>query len=343
MTLSCFRNLFLDHVNTVKTLVYYFNPQTSILIWDDMFRKIDGTQWKVETMANLQEIEPVYWDYSSNLGRMSHMNLFHYHETFRNIWIATAFKGADGKQAALPQLNKRFQNHYTWLNLILNYVFAGEKKVYHFKGVILTGWSRYSHLDPLCELLPASLSSLVMNLLLIQKFRDGVTMSDTLLEAHVFFERYIVHKLTHELECDGNFIKHKNIDRAIANCNENNNTLVALFRRYNVIVNNIDSTFKSEIAIVSFVEYYYIYNRNLNIKHSETALSWCKKTFNEIVQWEKDMSLILKKYYDNFVVEEYIGYKTYSIKTKIKRILHMLKKYLKSHVWYRRSYNISLR
>ncbi|CAB3227633.1 unnamed protein product [Arctia plantaginis] len=336
------RNLFLDHMNTVKTLVYNFNPLISILMWDDMFRKINRNQWNEETMANLQEMEPVYWDYSPNLGRVSHMNLFRYHGTFRNIWIASAFKGADGKQAFLPELNKRFQNHYAWLNLILNYMFAGEKKVFNFKGVILTGWSRYSHLDPLCELLPSSLSSLVMNLLLIQKYRDGVTISDTLLEPHVFLERYIVKKLTGELNCNDNFIMHKNIGTAIATYNNKSNTLVASLKRYKILVTDIDATFKNDVAIVSLVEYY-SHIRNLNVQHSESALNWCKKILKEILRWEKETSLILMKYYDKFVIEEYIGYKTYSVKTKIKKTFHNLKQYLKVNVWKRRSYNFSFR
>ena len=36
-----------------------------------------------------------------------------------------------------------------------------------FQGLVLTGWSRYDHFAVLCELFPASLPSLVINLMLI--------------------------------------------------------------------------------------------------------------------------------------------------------------------------------
>lgn len=39
------------------------------------------------------------------------------------------------------------------------------------EGIILTGWSRYSHRQPLCELLATSLPSIVLNLI----YLDDVT------------------------------------------------------------------------------------------------------------------------------------------------------------------------
>jgi len=89
-----------------------------------------------------------------------------YAELFNGVWAASAFKGAFGEKQYIPDLYRHVQNHMSWLQ-----VMQREEKEEHwpvrFKGIILTGWSRYDHFAVLCELLPVSVPSLIVNLLLV--------------------------------------------------------------------------------------------------------------------------------------------------------------------------------
>ena len=48
----------------------------------------------------------------------------------------------------------------------------------NFRGIVLTGWSRYDHFAVLCELLPASIPSLVLNLVICSRGAHDVEASE---------------------------------------------------------------------------------------------------------------------------------------------------------------------
>jgi hexosaminidase len=83
-------------------------------------------------------------------------------EVFTSAWTASAFKGADGPTCSIPTIKKRVTNNLNWLD-VMSYEEAKFKDG-GFRGIVVTGWSRYDHFAVLAELLPAAVPSLVTNL-----------------------------------------------------------------------------------------------------------------------------------------------------------------------------------
>ena len=87
---------------------------------------------------------------------------------FRGVWMASCFKGATGSQQYVVNVNYHMQNHVQWLE-----VMRTTHQVHHpgmvVRGIALTGWTRYDHLMPLCEILPVAIPSLAMCLQFISQ------------------------------------------------------------------------------------------------------------------------------------------------------------------------------
>lgn len=81
-----------------------------------------------------------------------------YSGVFPNIWTATAFKGATGSSRQTPVISHHLSNHERWLEELGTHV----GKISEFRGVALTGWSRFDHYATMCELLPTAIPSLAL-------------------------------------------------------------------------------------------------------------------------------------------------------------------------------------
>ncbi|KAJ0170834.1 hypothetical protein K1T71_013606 [Dendrolimus kikuchii] len=88
-------DIFVNHLQSVIGFVKEISPDTKVLMWDDMFRGINSDLPK----TILHDTEPVYWDYKPKIT-ISHIDLMKYRRKFQNIWIASAFKGADDRRSA---------------------------------------------------------------------------------------------------------------------------------------------------------------------------------------------------------------------------------------------------
>jgi hypothetical protein len=104
------------------------------LLWHDMMRDWDSRALK--RLARKSDL--VVWGYGEHPDTTKHHFSRKIIERFvRNnmsLWGGTAYKGADGVDADLPNIARREANAMAWAEVAVRYGFA---------GVIATAWSRY--------------------------------------------------------------------------------------------------------------------------------------------------------------------------------------------------------
>lgn len=318
-----FRQLFTGYIRFLSQYLHEKSPGTTALIWDDMLRTFKPLQWNNIFFSN--NVEPVYWDYTPGFNA-SYLNLFHYHSKFKGVWIASAFKGADGHAATLPNMRHRFMNHFQWMNLILSDKFGDGSTILNFQGIILTGWSRYSHMDPLCELLPVAIPSLILNLLLIKQFKSGIIRKEESAGIDDFFAKYISDDCNNSLKCIRGIDAH---NYEPTNCDFESKELFNVLRQYELVTDNIATGLDS--GILSSFEYY-ASKKFVNINHLIEYINWCNNTLNQLVNVEIMLNQTMKQYYENEVIDEYVNYKTFSGKKRLKAVLKLLKDCLPTRV-----------
>ena len=99
------------------------------------------------------------WCYLPNVESVfSDSLLKKFASTFKSIWIASAFKGATGSSQIYTDVGFHIHNHESWLKALSR--MEQYDNALQISGWALTGWSRYTHLMELCELMPAGMPSL---------------------------------------------------------------------------------------------------------------------------------------------------------------------------------------
>ncbi|CAG0881803.1 unnamed protein product [Darwinula stevensoni] len=155
--------LFLRHVTRLAHCIKTIQPKIVPIIWDDMIRTTDPQLLKESGLSECVEI--MVWSYGETLNFPPGM-WERYGKTFGKIWVGTAWKGASGVDALLPNVNMHIHNHEAWMQLLQSETAFSS---FTFQGLALTGWSRYDHYAVLCELLPVGLPSLALCLGTLQQ------------------------------------------------------------------------------------------------------------------------------------------------------------------------------
>lgn len=312
-----FSDLYINHVEEVTHIVNELSPATNVLIWGDMLFQNE----KPGTFI-LDGIEAVAWDYAAH-PRFSHKYFYNLHRNFKNIWIASAFKGADGRNATFPNIKKRFLNNLSWLKFILDYKFGGENQVYDFKGIILTGWSRYSHMAPQCELFPIAMPSLILNLLLIDTVKKGIDEGDIDLPYCDFFNKY----LSHEFRA----VFGSNNDTREKCAFESTHLLIEQEKLLNItIVSDCLSDLYEHVSDCRSIRSY------VDVTTMDVSFTKCKSALKHLAESKIQFESLMVNSYNNNVIKSYVDEIVYEPTKKIKRLMQFLQNCTKDRFWDRR-------
>lgn len=121
------------------------------MLWADMMR-----EWPLNDLKEIgKKTDLIEWSYSTAPFARYRSGIIpeNYKKAGIQLWGASAFKGADGSMANRPDLNNRIENNSIW---------TAAARQYSLKGIIATGWSRYSDYTAQCESLEASLDALIL-------------------------------------------------------------------------------------------------------------------------------------------------------------------------------------
>lgn len=162
-----FTKAFLNHLTRVAEHIRMKIPKAKILIWDDMLHNMDETTMEeFKPQIAKYEIEPMIWAYMEDVKNWFQPQLYvKYGHIFNNVWAASAYKGASGELTTVTSIKHHYLNHITWIDTILEKQRMG---VCNFKGITITGWTRYDHFLQLADLLPEAVPSLIYNLQVMQ-------------------------------------------------------------------------------------------------------------------------------------------------------------------------------
>ncbi len=143
--------LYLHHIDPLLRHLKQRNIRP--MLWHDMM-----IEWDPAALRQLgQQADLVVWGYQGDPATADkHYNLRYvrrFAEAGMPLWGATAYKGADGMNGNLPDPAGRIENALAWVE---------HAQTFHMKGLIATGWSRYSTARPQCDMTEAALDCMAL-------------------------------------------------------------------------------------------------------------------------------------------------------------------------------------
>lgn len=132
-----------------------------VFAWNDMFDKEPEDVIKGAELPKW--ITPVVWGYRVDVTEEGYFpqGLFErIDNTFERFYVASAYKGADGARQPFSNISRYLENQKSYTKLMDRHPSAARK----VSGIFVTGWSRFNHFNALCELLPVSIPSLIVDL-----------------------------------------------------------------------------------------------------------------------------------------------------------------------------------
>lgn len=314
------RLLFTEHVIRVARFVRGRYPGVTPLVWDDMLR-----HWLPVHLADSglgELVEPVVWVYNEDIARqLPHYTWYMYGRVFLHVWVASAYKGAYGATALAPDLRRHSENNLAWLRILRS------TKGVRFRGMVLTGWARYDHFAVLCELLPVSVPSLLLNLLLVSH--------------PPWSKSQVIVVWTHALACPLAFTPGDSFDSDpfqwhLGACEFPGSNLFSAVANYVTLQAQVDSLYTDMTQRHGWLTTY-------NVRHNFSspwrlldAQAHSQRLLRDLNAFRNSTELIMAQYFDRFTVDEWLEQKVDSITDKILSLQKIIQALVTRDTWQRR-------
>ncbi|KPM07047.1 hexosaminidase D-like protein, partial [Sarcoptes scabiei] len=315
--------LFLNHV---KSIASYVNDRHQVIpiIWDDMLRQIYPETIKLYELHR-SNLEIMIWTYIDDIYRfIPYGTWISYSQSFPKIWGASAFKGAFGETLTAPNIKMHLDNNIAWLGAL-------EEQSTNFKtiqGLVITGWQRYDHLATLCELLPTSLPSLILDLLTVSNGK---------------YESRLIRKLYEILNCGQNvmisneniFSKNSNFFH-LAQCDFPGSKILQMINDFEEINKRVDD-FLYDLTVHKawLTRYNFAHNITSPWRINEGLQNYPEIMYN-LREVAKNALSTLGEVYENSTVFEWIEEKIYPQLIRMEKFYNETKNLEKLRVWPKR-------
>merc|ERR1719433_671808 len=322
------KHLFVDHVAKVAQYVktqYHVQP----IIWDDMLRSMSTKELQESQLGTL--VEPMIWVYVEDIDHFIDKSTWSsYGSTFEHVWAASAFKGAFGERLFMPNVQRHYRNNLAWLDMMTRESRQSFKPL-NFRGITLTGWSRYDHFAVLCELLPVALPSLILNLHLISSNVSDVAkfrQTEKILRCSIDDRNY--DRLSHiSLDQDPHQFDLRRCKFPGAK----------IFGAVGSLIR-----YKAEVeALVTISRETQGWLTNYNIRHNYTSpwrltevLSGHTELLKSLIQYKDKTSKVLSTVFDKATVDEWVEQNIRPLQEKTEKLLQVVDKLTARNTWPRR-------
>ena len=280
------------------------------IIWDDMMR-----WWNVTDMKIMgQHLVPMVWGYVADLSTYKSYpdDMWDkYMEAFPRIFFASSFKGALKPWSDFVPIQQHLENHVSWLKIFKKYKDAGKS----VEGIALTGWSRFDHFGPLCELLPAGVPSMALCLAILD---------------HGGFDEKVHWKASETLGFPRNlFTKIE----PFKYYNPENGT----FKRHEIytMVGELEKALKwkewAEVRLTGWVRPHNIKNKQFSFFQLEDTLWGLEKSLRGLTKVQRSGRKLLSEIFNKDTVDEWMEEKVDLVAKDVKEKLGRVKDHLKNN------------
>lgn len=265
-------------------------------------------------------IEPVIWKYTTDPDSSLTDQLWeNYALVWREVWFATAFKGATAPDRYYTDISHHVENHRRWLEIIVKY-----SSRIKFKGVFLTGWQRYDHFSVLCELLPTALPSLAVNLAVLRSSDPSGFPMDVPI------------KVREALLCEGGIsLSIPEPQYSWTKCNYHGVLVYAATLKLFSIQQEL-SRMKQDNTFIGWLTPYNMKYSFSSPSHVERAVADLDRYKMEVLYLEKEIRVAMEGIYDNYTIREWLETHLVPLNDEIENIWEAKEKILEKKSWPRR-------